>query len=543
MDKIIPRWEWRTFGHAFGPAEAAFAALDADRDPGERRDVPALAGGGDNVKVRDDLMDIKVLREVDADGLERWEPVMKAGVPAVRRRRRRRSLEALRARRPAPSSATSYTLDAVRSTSSPRDGAVRAVERPQAPGPLHGRRLHVRGDRRRRRRPRDADDRDRVRGRGGGRRRGPVGRPGRLPQHELPAGLAALLDGAPAALRGDRRRHQLGQVPRRRARRRGGWRPVVDRAEVTRLGEGLQERGEIAPDGAGAHDRRDRRHGRRGARARRRRDRRGRARPGCGSPRNGQAVVDAIAGRDRRPDRGHLGRGGEPAGLSRGRRGARPRRRHARRVRHRRRQHASSRSATATRVDERFSVDVGAVRYTERFGLDQRGRPPRCSSEALAAIVARPRRGSTAARGPTRWSGMGGAVTNIDRRDARPRDVRPRRRPGVPSSTAPRSIARSSSIGSRDADAPARDRRAPAQAGRRDPRRCLHRPDGHGQARPRRTHGERPRPAPRRAGGAIRRRPRAGRRSSMTKTAARQAADTENGHAAEEPVPRASRRG
>jgi exopolyphosphatase / guanosine-5'-triphosphate,3'-diphosphate pyrophosphatase len=33
------------------------------------------------VKIRDDLLDVKLLREVAADGLERWEPVMKASFP------------------------------------------------------------------------------------------------------------------------------------------------------------------------------------------------------------------------------------------------------------------------------------------------------------------------------------------------------------------------------------------------------------------------------------------------------------------------------
>ena len=33
------------------------------------------------MKVRDGLMDIKVLREVNAEGLERWEPVMKQPFP------------------------------------------------------------------------------------------------------------------------------------------------------------------------------------------------------------------------------------------------------------------------------------------------------------------------------------------------------------------------------------------------------------------------------------------------------------------------------
>ena len=72
MPGIIPRWEWRTFGSRFGLAEDRFAALT----PGaiqESDEVYLLGGTGDNVKIRADLMDIKVLRETDADGLERWE--------------------------------------------------------------------------------------------------------------------------------------------------------------------------------------------------------------------------------------------------------------------------------------------------------------------------------------------------------------------------------------------------------------------------------------------------------------------------------------
>src|SRR4029453_17563207 len=34
-----------------------------------------------NVKIRDGLMDIKTLEQVDAHGLEQWRPVMKAAFP------------------------------------------------------------------------------------------------------------------------------------------------------------------------------------------------------------------------------------------------------------------------------------------------------------------------------------------------------------------------------------------------------------------------------------------------------------------------------
>ena len=81
MEKIIPRWEWRTFGAAFGAADARFAALEP-REVQESDEVYLLAPRSDvNVKVRDALMDIKTLLHVDAAGLEQWRPVMKGAFP------------------------------------------------------------------------------------------------------------------------------------------------------------------------------------------------------------------------------------------------------------------------------------------------------------------------------------------------------------------------------------------------------------------------------------------------------------------------------
>jgi exopolyphosphatase/guanosine-5'-triphosphate,3'-diphosphate pyrophosphatase len=64
-----------------------------------------------------------------------------------------------------------------------------------------------------------------------------------------------------------------------------------------------------------------------------------------------------------------------------------------------------------SQVDERFSVDVGAVRYTERFGLDNVV-PPDVLGKALGAIAADLSRidGRPA---PDLLVAMGGAVTNI----------------------------------------------------------------------------------------------------------------------------------
>ena len=81
MDKIIPRWEWRTFGESFGAADSRFAALTPN-DVQETDELYFLSSNNDeNVKVRFDLMDIKTLVEVNADGLEQWKPVMKAKFP------------------------------------------------------------------------------------------------------------------------------------------------------------------------------------------------------------------------------------------------------------------------------------------------------------------------------------------------------------------------------------------------------------------------------------------------------------------------------
>ena len=50
MDKITPRWEWRSFGRSFGEAEGRFAALTPEGVQ-ESDEVYLLSGAGDNVKV------------------------------------------------------------------------------------------------------------------------------------------------------------------------------------------------------------------------------------------------------------------------------------------------------------------------------------------------------------------------------------------------------------------------------------------------------------------------------------------------------------
>ena len=95
----------------------------------ESDEIYLLHGTGDNVKVRDRLMDIKVLREVNEGGLEQWTPVMKPSFPlpaeAVAKVH-----EALR--RPMPSlSRPAYSLDEFIADFAAPGSPIRAVRKRQ----------------------------------------------------------------------------------------------------------------------------------------------------------------------------------------------------------------------------------------------------------------------------------------------------------------------------------------------------------------------------------------------------------------------------
>jgi exopolyphosphatase/guanosine-5'-triphosphate,3'-diphosphate pyrophosphatase len=74
------RYEWRTFGHRFGGAEDRIARFGPSK-PAESDEIYFLSERGDNVKIRDSLIDVKVLKDVSPEGLEQWAPVMKAPFP------------------------------------------------------------------------------------------------------------------------------------------------------------------------------------------------------------------------------------------------------------------------------------------------------------------------------------------------------------------------------------------------------------------------------------------------------------------------------
>lgn len=108
MAEIRPRWEWRSFGPSFEGAEERIT----HHTPGavqESDEIYLLSGSGNNVKIRADLLDIKVLREVNADGLEQWVPIMKAAFP-LQAADALKVLDLLQVPHPTPVR-ESYTLD------------------------------------------------------------------------------------------------------------------------------------------------------------------------------------------------------------------------------------------------------------------------------------------------------------------------------------------------------------------------------------------------------------------------------------------------
>jgi exopolyphosphatase/guanosine-5'-triphosphate,3'-diphosphate pyrophosphatase len=406
MAEINPRWEWRSFGRHFGAAEAQLAKLT----PGsvqESDEVYLLSGAGDNVKVRDALMDIKVLREVNADGLEQWTPVMKAAFP-LPAAEAAKVLASLRLPVPAMSR-TVFTLEQFLEQFAAPGGAIRAVK-------VHKRRTRytvggcmaelsdvVANGKPTRTVAVESEDAVAVM-----RAVRELGLGGYV-NTSYPLALAALIDDAPVryAVIDAGTNSIKFHIGERAAD--GTWRTVVDRAELTRLGEGLEQQGVIGDAAlertvaaiAGMADE-AKRHSVRALAAV--------GTAGLRIAANGNAVVDAIAARTgvhieviSGEEEGRLAYVAAKAGLG---------------------LHQGSLVVFDTGggssqftfghdavVDERFSVDVGAVRYTERYRLD-RAVSPDVLREAMAAIVADLSR-IDGRPVPDALVAMGGAVTNI----------------------------------------------------------------------------------------------------------------------------------
>jgi exopolyphosphatase/guanosine-5'-triphosphate,3'-diphosphate pyrophosphatase len=403
---IVPRWEWQTFSSRFGPAEDAFEALGSTGVQ-ETDELYLVSATGDTVKIRHGLLDIKALREVDGDGLERWEPVLKAEFP-LGAAEIDQLFRALRLNPPAPSR-DAYELDQLLDEVVRPDGRIRAVE-------VHKRRVRyrIRGCTAEvssvlvdgepiRTIAIESEDKAAVVA-----AIGDVGLEGFV-NTSYPRALWAMLEGRPervAVL-------DVGtnSVKFRVTERRAGapWSRVVDRAEVTRLGEGIDETGNIAQAAidrtvaaieAMVEEARGldvmaiiavgtaglRRAGNRDAVL-------AAVRAATG------VVIRVISGEEEArlaflATTASLGLGDEPIVVFDTGGGS-----------------SQFTFGHGAAVEERFSVDVGAVQYTERFGLDKAVGPDvvRAALEAIAADLAR----LDGRPSPAALVGMGGGITNI----------------------------------------------------------------------------------------------------------------------------------
>lgn len=81
LGALVPRWEWRTFGSSFGETEEKIRRLPCSRIK-ESNEVYILSKNSyDNCKIRDSLIDIKVMISTDLRDIEKWKPYSKFAFP------------------------------------------------------------------------------------------------------------------------------------------------------------------------------------------------------------------------------------------------------------------------------------------------------------------------------------------------------------------------------------------------------------------------------------------------------------------------------
>ena len=375
---MAARWEWRTFGDDFGDAEDRLGALTPDRT-GETDEVYLVSRTSDvSVKVRDETLDMKERIAVADDGLEQWQPVVKQPFP-VQVPDAQRVFDALEA-------------------------DVRVV-------PVHKRRAHYlidgcmaeltelsSGDARTRTIALEAEDPELVRA-----TVRELGLEGRRVTC-MARGLKALVGyGGERYAAIDVGTNSVKLYVGEREQD-GSWRTIAERAEVTRLGEGLADGTALGRDpiertaqaiAAMADEARE--------------DgvvqivAAGTA--GMRMASNSNELIDAV--RERAGVEIEVIPGDEEARLAYTAVVAALPEKPASLVVF----DTGGGSSQFTFADEQFSVNVGAARFTERFGLDQ---PVSADvvAEARAAIAAELTRIQARPR-PDLVVGMGGAVTNL----------------------------------------------------------------------------------------------------------------------------------
>ncbi len=82
MEKIIPRWEWRTFGDNLSKGEENIKKYGEPRNRRSNEIYILSKNSNDNTKIRDELMDIKSPIRINIEtGLEQWTVLAKSAFP------------------------------------------------------------------------------------------------------------------------------------------------------------------------------------------------------------------------------------------------------------------------------------------------------------------------------------------------------------------------------------------------------------------------------------------------------------------------------
>jgi exopolyphosphatase/guanosine-5'-triphosphate,3'-diphosphate pyrophosphatase len=401
------RWEWRVFGSRLGPADQVLSAMTPLGEPQESDEIYILGDQSANLKIRFDLLDIKKLIEVDDAGLQLWAPVSKAEFPVTTDHAR--SIFAAMGASPPETSRDTHTLQEF-------------LEDLVAPHPdleivnVHKRRVRYAFD---------GCMAELTSMSANGQATETI-----AAESEDPAAVAGAIEtlgmGNHVNTSYSRAlRCLLGLAPARYAvtdigtnsvkfhigeqHPDGSWIRVVDRAEVTRLGEGLNETGEIQPEPL----ERTVRAVETMAEEAKRNQVLGMAAVGTAALRiagNSSLVTDSI--RDRvgigvevvsgeEESRlaylavvAELGLADEPVVVFDTGGGS-----------------SQFTFGVGYDVEERFSVDVGAVSYTERFGLADPVDGP--TLDAVRKTVQDDLARLDGRKAPAALVGMGGAVTNI----------------------------------------------------------------------------------------------------------------------------------
>ena len=247
MPVLAPRWEWRAFGDHFGDAESTLARLTPYQVTVSTELYLLSAADAEVAKVRDGLLDVKQLQQRSDDGLEQWLPVRKTAFP-LSPAEVGEVLTDLRIEAPASLTRTEYSLAELLQEVVKPDPSLLALEvvKRRQRYTVHGCTAELTDVRAGQASTRSIA----IESEDAGLVLAAVRELGlaSLANTNYPRGLKALVQFGPQrfAVIDVGTNSVKFHIGERRAD--GTWRTVVDRAEITRLGEGLQQNGRLGPE-------------------------------------------------------------------------------------------------------------------------------------------------------------------------------------------------------------------------------------------------------------------------------------------------------